>query len=460
MNIVELLKPSAKTALIQGDMRVSYSELLDAGKHFGGCLRKEGIGMGKYVLVFVPLSVELYQVMIGAWNVGAIPIFIDFSRGVKFVNASIARLKPDIIVCDHVTGFIRILYPQIRKIKMIKVHRSDEPVCIENLNPEHPAILTFTSGTTGIPKVAVRSHGFLVDQYNVLAQHLDFSENHIDLGTLPVFTLASLAANMTTVLPYKSYTSTIDPAKLALKMEREKITRVICSPALMANLLQHSHFPDLKCACLGGAPVYPSLLGKMDKNVDLHIVYGSTEAEPISSVRWADIDSKDRDKIANGAGLLVGSIVPEVECEIGDDNEILVSGKTVLKSYLDGIGDKENKIRDGAKIWHKTGDAGYFDERGRLWLLGRVSQAIHDAEGILYPFCVECILDAHFGIRGAIIARDGERCVVIEKGTQHPDDVLQLLKPQHIARVITLKKIPMDKRHGAKIDYARLMKML
>ena len=137
MNIVELLKPSAKTALIQGDMRVSYSELLDAGKHFGGCLRKEGIGMGKYVLVFVPLSVELYQVMIGAWNVGAIPIFIDFSRGVKFVNASIARLKPDIIVCDHVTGFIRILYPQIRKIKMIKVHRSDEPVCIENLNPEH-----------------------------------------------------------------------------------------------------------------------------------------------------------------------------------------------------------------------------------------------------------------------------------------------------------------------------------
>jgi hypothetical protein len=68
---------------------------------------------------------------------------------------------------------------------------------------------------------------------------------------------------------------------------------------------------------------------------------------------------------------------------------------------------------------------------------------------------VECVLDAHFGIRGAIVTQNGKRTVVIEKGTANPDDVLQLLKPQHITRIITLKQLPMDKRHGAKIDYAR-----
>ena len=119
---------------------------------------------------------------------------------------------------------------------------------------------------------------------------------------------------------------------------------------------------------------------------------------------------------------------------------------------------KKYRQSRGDKIWHRTGDAGYIDGQGRLWLLGRVSQAIHDEQGTLYPFCVECILDAHFGIRGAILARNGERIVVIEKNAANPDDVLRVLEPQHITRVITVKKIPMDKRHNAKIDYTKLKK--
>ena len=459
MNILEMLKSSDKTALIQGKKRVSYSQLLDNGLCFGSRLRQEGIRMGDHVLVFVPLSIELYTAMIGAWSIGAVPIFIDFSRGSKFVNDSMERLRPDIIVCDRVTGLVRRLYSKMRKIKMLNINNiSGEATPIERLEHEHPAILTLTSGTTGVPKIAVRTHGFLINQYNTLTKHMDFDESHIDLGTLPVFTLASLAANMTTLLPDKSYKSKINAPKLAAKMEKEGVSRAICSPALMANLLKHGHLPHLKGAYLGGGPVYPGILEKVPGDVDLHIVYGSTEAEPISGIRWADVSAEDRQKITDGGGLLVGHIVSEVECKIGENNEILVSGETVLKGYLGGIGDDENKIRDENKIWHKTGDAGYIDEHGRLWLLGRVSQTIHDPKGTLYPFCIECILDARHGIRGAILALNGERIVVIEKGTADFEDVLRELKPHHITQVIWVKKIPMDKRHGAKIDYDRLEK--
>ena len=459
-NILELLKPSDKIALIQGKKRISYKDLLDSGVRFGGSLRREGIETGQNVLVFIPLSIELYIAMIGAWSIGAVPIFIDFSRGAKFVNDSIRRLRPDIIICDAVTGLVCKMYAQMRRIKTQRINSSDQPVDIEKLKSGHPAILTFTSGSTGVPKVAVRTHEFLIDQYNALTAHLDFDENHIDLGTLPVFTLANLASNMTTLLPDKSYRSKINAKRLSSKMDSEGVSRVICSPALMERLLVYSDLLSLKCAYLGGAPVYPRLLEKIRKTVDLRIVYGSTEAEPIASVRWMDIGLEDRQKIAAGAGLLVGTVVPEVACRISEEREILVSGKTVLQGYLDGIGDKENKIHDGAVIWHKTGDAGYIDEQGRLWLLGRVSQAIHDEKGILYPFCTECVLDAHFGIRGAILFHEGERIVVIEKSTINPDDVLKVLKPFHITSVIAVKKIPMDKRHGAKIDYSRLLKKL
>ena len=459
-NILELLNPSDKTALIQGRKRISYETLLDSGVRFGGRLRREGIVMCQHVLVFIPLSIELYIAMIGAWSIGAVPIFIDFSRGAKFVDDSINRLRPDIIICDHVTGFVRNLYAQMRRIKTLRINQSDQPVDIVKLESGHPAILTFISGSTGIPKVAVRTHEFLVNQYNALTAHLDFDENHVDLGTLPVFTLANLASNMTTLLPGKSYRSKINAGKLSAKMDSERVTRAICSPALMERLLTYSDLPSLKCAYLGGAPVYPRLLEKIRNDVDLRIVYGSTEAEPIASVRWVDVGPEDRRKIAAGAGLLVGEVVPEVACRISEEKEILVSGRTVLQGYLDGIGDKENKIRDGAVIWHKTGDAGYMDEQGRLWLLGRVDQAIHDVKGTLYPFCIECVLDAHFGIRGAILSHKGKRMVVIEENTVNPDDVLKILNPFHIMSVITIKKIPMDKRHGAKIDYGRLLEKI
>jgi hypothetical protein len=149
-----------------------------------------------------------------------------------------------------------------------------------------------------------------------------------------------------------------------------------------------------------------------------------------------------------------------IECKIIQDNEIIVSGDTVLKGYLDGIGDKENKIHEGDKIWHRTGDAGYIDEQGRLWLLGRVSQRIEDEHSVLYPFSVECILDIKFGIRGVVIQKDGKRVLVIDDKTVNEKDVIDELSGQRIIKVIRIKKIPMDKRHNVKVEYDKLLKIL
>jgi len=69
-------------------------------------------------------------------------------------------------------------------------------------------------------------------------------------------------------------------------------------------------------------------------------------------------------------------------------------------------------------------------------------------------------LDAHFDIRGAVLSQNGERIAVVEKGAANSEEILNKLTALHISRVITVKKIPMDKRHGAKIDYDRLRKMI
>jgi len=77
-------------------------------------------------------------------------------------------------------------------------------------------------------------------------------------------------------------------------------------------------FAQPTCAYLGGGLFTPSVLENIRKNVDLHTVYGSTKAEPISSIRRADVGAQDRQKIVEGKGLPVGKVVPQIECKIGD----------------------------------------------------------------------------------------------------------------------------------------------
>lgn len=447
MNILARLEKSDKIALVQGKRKIDFAELLERGLRFGGHLVEQELKKDDEVLMFVPLSIDLYVAMIGAWSIGAVPIFVDFSRGVDFVNETVKRLRPKVVICDHVTSLVRRKYPELKKIQRIKVEKQASAVKPVSLAENHPAILTFTSGTTGTPKTVVRSHGFLIKQYEVLAKHVDFSATHIDLGTLAVFTLANLASKMTTVLPKKRYKSKVIPSELAKSIEQEKVSRLIGSPKLMSDLLAHSQLRTVKVAYLGGAPVYPSVIDKIPAHIEVHIVYGSTEAEPIAHLQWSQMGVQVLEKIKSGYGLPVGNVVPEIDCMIGANHEILVKGLTVL-------------AKDGANAWHKTGDTGFFDENNLLWLTGKVNQTINDQHGTLHPFAVECVLDSYFAIRGAVLSIDGRRIVVVEKENPSKRTILDVLKDFQIEDVVVVECLPMDKRHGAKIDYQRVREMI
>ncbi len=118
-----------------------------------------------------------------------------------------------------------------------------------------------------------------------------------------------------------------------------------------------------------------------------------------------EISDEDRRRMEAGGGLLTGPPVAAItlrviddrwdtrlgslstgqlevlECATGVAGEIVVSGPHVLPGYLDGRYDEETKFRVDGTPWHRTGDAGYLDALGRLWLLGRCAARIDDAHG-------------------------------------------------------------------------------
>jgi len=144
----------------------------------------------------------------------------------------------------------------------------------------------------------------------------------------------------------------------------------------------------------------------------------------------------------------------------GESGEIVVSGEHVLSGYLHGVGDEETKFRVDGQLWHRTGDSGYFDAQGRLWLLGRASAIINDARGRLHPFAVECAARPLPGVqRAALLGRNGQRILFVQPRRGEQVDTKRLresLSWAQLDEVRTLREIPLDKRHNAKVDYTRL----
>jgi acyl-CoA synthetase (AMP-forming)/AMP-acid ligase II len=149
----------------------------------------------------------------------------------------------------------------------------------------------------------------------------------------------------------------------------------------------------------------------------------------------------------------------------GKAGEIVVCGPHVVRGYLRAEGDRATKFSVGGQTWHRTGDAGRMDEEGNLWLLGRCAAAISDRQGVLYPFTVETAAASCAAVRRSACVKAGERRVLIVEPTTRSRsrrwaDLKSSLAWAHIERILVVPRVPVDRRHNAKVDYPALARLL
>lgn len=514
MNLVSLLIERAtrhpeRLALVDSNGAVSYGELARRVSAGAGHLQEIGLKRGQVVLVFQPVSIALYEILLASFHAGIRVMLADPSAGRSFLSHCCLRLRPDAFFGSWKAQCLRLSVAEMRDIPvsicskgwfpLSKEWNTDSPaVSLAKVSDDDAALITFTSGSTGVPKAAVRTHGFLLAQHRVLSKSLDFQEAEVDLITLPVFVLANLASGLTSVIAATDLAKPGEPdvAVVLTQCEKFHVTRCAASPAFFEGFLRSSiGIPRFEKLFTGGAPVFPDLLQRLQMKLPeswIESVFGSTEAEPIAhfSVREANdlTDSITR----RGGGLCAGAPVPEIELKIigdrwgtpvvtdsidslemlpGQAGEIIVSGAHVLKGYLGGLGDEETKIRVRDKIWHRTGDAGWLDALGRVWLLGRCAEKLPafpcsedlPADALRYPFALECAMRAVFpDIRMAALVWKNQRTLVVGKKL---DPVEESAVRNHsillgVENLIWVESIPLDRRHQAKIDYPALRELL
>jgi acyl-CoA synthetase (AMP-forming)/AMP-acid ligase II len=316
----------------------------------------------------------------------------------------------------------------------------------------------------------------------------------VHLSLLPFVVLANLAAGATTVLPDGDLARLpeLDPSRLLARIRAHRVEVVVASPGVADRLAGH---PDASAALgslrrvyLGGAPVAPPLLDRwhaVAPAARITVLYGATEVEPIASLAAEGYGAAEREATRNGAGVLVGRPVtgvdvlvlpdrhgtpigPCTEAEIaalrvglGVEGEIVVAGPNVASGYLGGVANGLAAITAGGRRWLRTGDAGYLDARGRLWLTGRCANRITIGDGVTHPLRVEAALAGDPAVARAALLQDGDRRLLliepVDPKAPFPGDrvaaSVAFAAPDEIALVA---RMPLDARHAAKIDYRRL----
>jgi acyl-coenzyme A synthetase/AMP-(fatty) acid ligase len=384
-----------------------------------------------------------------------------------------------------------------------RLGESGKPVLAATQADETAAIL-FTSGSTGVAKGAVYTHGTFAAQVEMLRATYGIEPGEVDLPTFPLFGLFAPALGMTSVLPEMDPTrpAQVDPRRIIDTVTHFGVTNLFGSPALIRRVGSYGaangvRLPSLRRVISAGAPVPASAVERframLPDGPQVHTPYGATEALPVCSIGSDEILGETRHRTAQGGGVCVGRPVAgmtvkvirisdepvatwsdDLEVATGEIGEITVRGPVVTRAYYNRPeATAQAKIPDtaGGGPYHRMGDLGYLDERGRVWFCGRKSQRVVTPQGTFYTVPCEGVFNAHPAVyRTALVGvvRAGVTepvlCVEREKGTQLVSDLRQELlaigaahaHTKAIRTVLFHPAFPVDIRHNAKIFREKL----
>jgi acyl-coenzyme A synthetase/AMP-(fatty) acid ligase len=225
--------------------------------------RELGLSHGDRAIVFVPMSPPLYVAMTALQRIGAIPVFLDSWARRGHLGASAHAVTPKALITFEQAFQLCAQTPQLAdlpiKISVGLVTQSysaaleqlmqtprDAPV--QPVEREATALVTFTTGSSGTPKGANRTHRFLAAQHYALNRCLHYTEADVDLPVFPIFSLNNIAGGVPTVIPGIDVDSPGDRDPLIL-LTQMRVCAVTCAT------LSPSHFNGLRTIawCMGSA---------------------------------------------------------------------------------------------------------------------------------------------------------------------------------------------------------------
>ena len=499
--------------------RMTYAELDQRSDDIAAGLLATGIRRGDRAALMVKPGLNLFSLTFALIKAGIVPVLIDPGIGLKNIKGCIARSKPTAFIgipqahaARLVLGWGRETLTHLVTVgtrwgwggasleEVIAAGRA-KPVSMAETTADEIAAILFTSGSTGPPKGAICRHRNFAAQVVAIREMFGVQEGEINVPTFPLFALFDPALGMTSVIPDMdaSRPAKVYPPNVIEAVNAFGATTMFGSPALLNTVSRWgeahgSKMPTLRRIMAAGAPVPAPIMRRMLALIspygELFPPYGATESLPVAMMSSNEILAETWAETEKGAGVCVGPPVPSIrlrviaitdeaiadpalatDCAVGEVGEIAVCGDVVTTGYLndEGADARSKMVSASGELWHRMGDLGYLDAKGRLWFCGRKGHRVVLEDATLFSVNLEEVFNTHPSVyRTALVGvtvagvRAPLLCVELEPNTASREkkrieqELLAMAAANpvtaRVKRVLYHPGFPVDVRHNAKIN--------
>jgi len=421
-----------RCAIRQGSTEISFGVLAAKIRALDAALRAR-IEPGERVALVMENSVDYVASCYAVWLSGGVVVGLntalkpdDLMWQIEHCAASCviadtrrwqeldARLPERVRACSIVAGAVPsvVALDDLYRAPFVDV----APVVI---SADSPAQIIYTSGTTGRPKGVLLSHGNLASNIVAIQDYLGIRADDVAMCVLPFFYSfgnSVLHSHLTVGSGLVLENSLMYPQTVVQQMQAQQVTAFYGVPSTYYILLARTQLEgaDLRalryCAQAGGAmdPVRIERFCAALPQLDFIVMYGQTEA----SARLSWLPPVDRQRKQGSVGLAIPGVQLSIrgedgaELEAGSTGEVCVRGANVMLGYWQDADATQQAIRGG---WLCTGDLGYRDADGYLYLIGRSKEMIKSGAHRISPREIEEVIAAVPGVEDvAVIGIDDE----------------------------------------------------
>ncbi|MFO7925406.1 MAG: o-succinylbenzoate--CoA ligase [Halobacteriota archaeon] len=382
----------------------SYAELNGRVETLAGRLAVSGVCVDDPVAICSEARSEFVTTVHAVQRLGAVLVPINARLTATEIETQLDRVDPTVVICERETeatieeatdGTMLSFDASTGKAASLS-EKVPEPFDIPEWELDDPLVVMFTSGTTGQPKAVVLTLGNVLASATASAFRLGLRSDDCWHDPLPMYHMGGLAPVYRSVLygTALSMQREFDPEATLEALEAADSTAVSLVPTMLERLLDAGAIPDLRFVLLGGAPCPSELLKRAQRHdVPVAPTYGMTETASQIATARPEVAREAPESVGHPLMFAELSVVDRlgVPCEPGEPGELIVTGPMVTPGYLDEGTTADRFVNGGLR----TGDKGYRDEDGRVYVLGRADVTIVTGGENVDPVEVCAVLRAH-----------------------------------------------------------------
>ncbi len=442
-----LLTPN-RSAISFAGQTLTFSELYEAAYEMAGKLNTCGLKRQQFAAVLLQNHLDTAIILLALQLLGVRAVILNNRLTAEELVWQVKDSQAAFLISEDLFAEKRekILFqitnfPQVTKEMLASSVRFCKPNECTEVDMEEICTIMYTSGTTGHPKGVIQTYGNHWWSATGSALNLGLQENDCWLCAVPLFHISGYSILMKCIIYGMKIVlhEKFDAEKTLQDIDSEHVTIMSVVGSTLIRVIEQLHedkLPDyFRCMLLGGGPASLSLLEEcVVKNVPVYQTYGMTETSsqivtlsPEDSIR--KLGSAGKPLFPSQLKVLADDTREAAACEAG---EITVKGPNVTSGYLNRNDASRKDIQDG---WLHTGDIGYLDEEGFLFVLDRRSDLIISGGENIYPAEIEGVLTSHPAVMDAgVIGREDDKwgrvpaAFIVKKAPVTSDELLQFCK--------------------------------